>query len=746
MSLNAKFLTGMTLILLASLTCLGMGILSGQNILESVNIVEQSSFPALDKASQLTEKVRQTNNAILSAIDGDEHFENEVLKIQREFYTTMNAIHSDKDPKLEQIEMMYEHYVETGIQFGNNALMNREEFDKDLASISQKSRDLTKMIEDYLNQKKKEFNSSMSNIVNNVNNFSTLFPFVAGFLILIVIGLAMLVRMTLKALQELKSHAEKLKEGQLETPVHINRDDEIGVLQQSFNGMRLSLKDLIENLDQKVKDRTRKLHASEREVDNILSSMEQGIFTFNLDMKAGSKHSKNAEKLFGRTEFNDVPVPEIFQMNTEDQASFDKWLKLMQRDSSIERWKKYEQLNPVQKMVLDDSKGKRILKLSYQPILKNEKLNKIMVLASDITEQVRIEKKLKLHQAEKELHLERVLAWVGNNFDDFQNYIINLQRVNDELQNLQLDISQKHDDLFRQLHTHKGNCATYGLNTLSSLIHELEDSLIKFKDEELIAPHTWKKQIDAFDNEFKAIQKTRDLLFKWRQGQLAINAIKYRNCLENIKNKKLIDVSKIYREVFLLNSDEFGFYCHRYQNVVNQLSQTLSKTIRPLRVLHPKQVIPREIMKVFDDALIHILRNAIDHGIEPNEVREKKGKGPGQIELSCEVNNDHYIIRVKDDGEGIPIDRLIDQALSKGYLKENDLQTIDERNKLQFIFKPGFTSKSHVSNISGRGIGLDAAKKNIEHYHGHVTVASHADQGTVFELSLPEKSFIMLDE
>jgi two-component system chemotaxis sensor kinase CheA len=136
------------------------------------------------------------------------------------------------------------------------------------------------------------------------------------------------------------------------------------------------------------------------------------------------------------------------------------------------------------------------------------------------------------------------------------------------------------------------------------------------------------------------------------------------------------------------------------------------------------------------DPLMHIIRNAIDHGIEPAAERVAAGKAPeGKVILNAYQQGNSVVLDVKDDGRGIDPERIRQIAVSRGIVGEKD--AFDAQRALEVIFSPGFSTAAQVSEISGRGVGLDVVKKNIQELKGTIDVISTPGQGSTFRISLP---------
>ncbi|WP_322817193.1 chemotaxis protein CheA [Chloroflexus sp.] len=135
---------------------------------------------------------------------------------------------------------------------------------------------------------------------------------------------------------------------------------------------------------------------------------------------------------------------------------------------------------------------------------------------------------------------------------------------------------------------------------------------------------------------------------------------------------------------------------------------------------------------------LHLLRNAVDHGIEPPEVRQARGKAPtGLIRLTANTSSDRLNLVIGDDGAGIDREDIKQHAPRLGLLSQPDSKHVDDVMVLDLIFTPGFSTKSHISELSRRGVGLDVVRTTIERMGGSVTVMSVPGQGATFTLALP---------
>lgn len=176
---------------------------------------------------------------------------------------------------------------------------------------------------------------------------------------------------------------------------------------------------------------------------------------------------------------------------------------------------------------------------------------------------------------------------------------------------------------------------------------------------------------------------------------------------------------------------------NRFPKMVRGLARDLNKKIH-LEIIGADTELDRTVIDEIGDPLIHLLRNALDHGIEAPDVRVAKGKNEeGTVVLKAYHSGNHVFIDIEDDGAGINRNRVIQKAISKGIINEQLASTLTDRQVSELIFAPGFSTAEVISDVSGRGVGLDVVKNTIESLGGSVTIDSAEDEGCIFSIQLP---------
>lgn len=180
-----------------------------------------------------------------------------------------------------------------------------------------------------------------------------------------------------------------------------------------------------------------------------------------------------------------------------------------------------------------------------------------------------------------------------------------------------------------------------------------------------------------------------------------------------------------------------GEVLNRFHRVLRDLSMTHYKPVG-LTLIGTEVLVEKAILEKLYDPLLHLLRNAFDHGIEPLEVRQQRGKPQqGQIVIRAYHSGNQTIIEFKDDGQGLNLERIRERSLELGWLSPEQLAMTPPNRLCELIFEPGFSTTHHVSTLSGRGVGLDVVRSQLRLMKGKVTVTSSSEEGTTFTLRLP---------
>lgn len=180
-----------------------------------------------------------------------------------------------------------------------------------------------------------------------------------------------------------------------------------------------------------------------------------------------------------------------------------------------------------------------------------------------------------------------------------------------------------------------------------------------------------------------------------------------------------------------------GKVFNKFPRMIRDLSRELNKKIE-LHISGEETELDKSIVEEIGDPLVHIIRNSCDHGVETPDVRLQQGKDEqGNITLKAYNEGNQIVIQIDDDGKGLDVDMLKNKSLEKGIITEKEADSMSDKEAFGLIFKPGFSTAAAVTNVSGRGVGMDVVKTNIEKLNGIIDIDSEVGTGTSMKLKIP---------
>ena len=258
------------------------------------------------------------------------------------------------------------------------------------------------------------------------------------------------------------------------------------------------------------------------------------------------------------------------------------------------------------------------------------------------------------------------------------------------------------------------------------LMKEVQRSISKFKEamkeDRLSSSREWMSFLSQWEAQLERVREEFQRLYE----QISSETFHLDPIIDQLQTKA--------RELKMV---PFSTIFEGFPRMVRDMASQLGKEIH-LLVSGEETELDKKVIERIKSSLIHLLRNAIDHGIEEPQKREAIGKPrEGTIKISARNERDRVVLSIEDDGKGIDVEEIKANALKKGLVKEEELLRMTEREILNLVFAPGYSSSSGVTELSGRGMGLDIVMKEISQLSGRVSIETQKGQGTRFTLSLP---------
>jgi len=620
------------------------------------------------------------------------------------------------------------------IYYDNSEIINY--FNNSQVELSQKLKKSDKLQDEFLN--------SLQNKQTFMNLGITLFILIALFLLIFYFVIKPLVKVE-KALNSffmyLQGKTQKTEE------ILIKSGDEFEKIAKDINSnikvsakLHEEIKELNNNLEQKVEQRTQELQIKSKQIKQLLDNTKQGFLSFGKDLKIEEEYSKECENIFKQNIANKSINQLLFtDTNSQDAILFKKMINDILSNKTPKRRKKVL-LNLFQTQFYINKKTIQVL---YK-LIDNEK---IMLILSDITQKIELETKVELER--KRL---KMIVSVVSNLDEFHEMVEEFYKFC-ETQDKYLD--EKHflnhlTNYYRIIHTFKGNFAQKELIEIVPKLHEYETKLNTLVKDPKRDFNRFKTLIETtklkefIDDDLEILKDILGNRFLETKNQISISEnhlIMIENKIKQLvnfdKNQRTVTYEEILKDVKNIKRKSLVEHLNSYKKLIEQLSEKLDKKIYELAVLGDDLYVTDEI-KPFIKNLVHIFRNTVDHGIELPEERIELNKDKyGTINCIIDTNKKFLNLQIIDDGKGINIEDIEKKALDLNLYTKEQLDNLTYEQKLQIIFNDNFSTKDKITELSGRGVGLSAVKSELEKLNGTLKVETTLNKGTIFSFFIP---------
>lgn len=259
--------------------------------------------------------------------------------------------------------------------------------------------------------------------------------------------------------------------------------------------------------------------------------------------------------------------------------------------------------------------------------------------------------------------------------------------------------------------------------------------------QELKTARTIRVNVDVFENLMNlvgeiVIDKTRLISLGTELASRGEGGVYGEEILETTQHLDKM-TSELQEQIMKARLVPIDLIFKKFPRMVRDLSARSGKTIE-FEMFGEDTQLDRAIVEEMIDPLIHLLRNAVDHGIEPPEIRQNRGKPPfGRIKLSAYQEENHVVIQLQDDGGGIDVEKVKHRAVEKGIITKEESKSMSYQEALYLIFLPGFSTAEKVTDLSGRGVGMDIVKANLQKIGGTLDIKTEVGIGTTFTVKIP---------
>ncbi len=506
----------------------------------------------------------------------------------------------------------------------------------------------------------------------------------------------------------------RVGDGDLDVQADVKSHDELGSLSEKINAMISGLKE-----KNRLETQNRVIEARNQENRKYLDNILEGLLLIGKDYRISDQYSRHLTELFGTETVAEVYFPDFVFPDPKEQAEerkeLEQFLNMLFENTSTDI-DMILSINPLANKRLTVRKNGEaqdiVVDATFQRIFdKSEEVDNVMVIFEDKTEIVETQKKLEEERERSQSELEHIatLLQIGPEaFAEFQS------DTEETLQQLDFALKEQPgteevDRLLRDTHSMKGSARYLGFRRFGENAHAAEDILSDIRD----GTRSWRDAAGLLDEKISAMREelehSKDIHTKFTRfagpGSGESGGVTLSGFLEQLKKMTL------------------------------EIAEELEKDVRVQ--LHPK-IDHLPYLQRLRNPLIHLMRNSVDHGIEDVYQRLSADK-PRQATISIVVDRgeEGYTIIITDDGGGIDFDAVRARGVEKELLDPEKEYT--EKQLLSLLFSPSFSTRTETTELSGRGVGLDAVHDEVSRLGGHIAVATHKGRGTRFTITLPSE-------
>jgi HPt (histidine-containing phosphotransfer) domain-containing protein len=470
----------------------------------------------------------------------------------------------------------------------------------------------------------------------------------------------------------------------------------------------------------------RALDRARSETEEILETVNEGLFLINSDLSIASQYSHALETLFARNDIAGKSLEDILSevIKPKDLENTKRFIALLFKEEI--KSKLITDLNPLKEIEVSipDTEGSlthKYFRFEFQRAYEGTQIKDILVTVSDITEKVTLERELEATKEQSQQQLEVLTgilhanpsvlrAFVDESFGAFERINILLRKP----AKTDSSLRKKLEEIFFEIHKLKGEASALSLENYVELTHEFELEMSELRGRERLNGDDFLPLVVRLEKLIKHSESVRVLSEKLAK----------------------FSGSPTTSEAAAITND----WAH-LDDLAESSADRLDKSVQLVTCGLNDFAMDNDIHKVVNDVMIQGIRNAVAHGIESKHERLEQSKPEyGRIDVRLSKLSDASIeLVIEDDGEGINTDRIRSQAIASGRWTEAELESWDKKRITSLIFEPGFSTEQEHNVDAGSGVGMEIIRKRLSDLRGKIRISSRKGHGTKLVFSFPPK-------
>ncbi|MGO2966035.1 ATP-binding protein [Psychrobacter sp. AOP22-C1-22] len=524
----------------------------------------------------------------------------------------------------------------------------------------------------------------------------------------------------------------------------------------------------------RLKSSDEELITARRETQEIMQTVNTGLFLLDKDLKIGQQHSRALNDIIGADSLAGENLTSVLRGRISDKDLNTTKQFIEQLYNPRVKEKLVDSLNPLHKVMLHNAAGNkgansRFLDFKFSRVYDNKDIARILVNVNDVSDAVYLEQRLEKERSQNDMQIEMLTTILNVNPKIINEFIANtdahINKMNNILKNpgsSQFELESKLKAIYREMHSLKGEASALKLHSFTKIASDAEDKLHALQNQGQLSgndflplavhlddllslsntiatlgerinrsapaptkPATTQKTTalnDAMAKESAVKTATPDTAISHQPASLSIGGI-------TIAGGQDIDLNDEPKD------DQLSFYRDFAKDIAARQGKQIQLNSHTLAQVN----IPEHLAKPIKEIGIQLLRNAVVHGVEAPSVRHSLGKdAAGKIDLEVQDTGQDFMLIVQDDGQGIDYDGIRHKLVEENHFNSEEASQLTHGDLLKKLFASGFSTRDDADEDGGRGVGLDIIKALVKDYGGKLNVNSELGKMTQFVITLPK--------
>lgn len=517
----------------------------------------------------------------------------------------------------------------------------------------------------------------------------------------------------------------------------------------------------------RLRDTDAEALAARRETQEIMETVNTGLFLLDQDLNIGQQHSRALTNIIGSSDLAGQNFTDVLRgrISDKDLSTTQKFIEQLYNPRVKE--KLVDSLNPLHKVMLHNNANSqttdnRYLDFKFSRVYEGKNIVHILVNVNDVSDAVYLEQRLEKERSQNDMQIEMLTTILNVKPKVINEFISNtkqhIEKINNVLKNpgsSQYELEGKLNAIYRDIHSLKGEASALKLHSFTKIASDAEDKLQALQNQGELAGNDFLPLAVHLDD-LLSLSNTIETLGKRINLSLSPNTQSASSSTVESSNEPLVanaamanETSQAKHKIFDANDIEEGNdidlsddtdddYLAYYRDFAQDIAIRQNKRVQLSSQTLDQVKIPERLKKPVKTITVQLLRNAIVHGIENSSTRELAGKSAvGNIDIEMQNSDQNFTITLEDDGQGIDYEAIRNKLVDTGRFSNEEATQLGRGDLLKQLFSSGFSTKEESDEDGGRGVGLDVIKAQIKKCGGNLNINSKFGQMTRFIITLP---------